>query len=163
MTDDKPRLGRDVFLALAAVGWADGRLDPDEADAIVRTALDEGLELEQISEIEAATQAPLDLGTLDQRSLTPEDRLFIYAVACWLATLDGVVTQEELGSLARLGTRLGIPPGLRREAAEAAREVAEMPEGDRPDRYDLAALRWLLGERLRAAEAGPGADEDDGS
>ena len=33
------RLGRDVFLALAAVGWSDGKLDAEEADAIVRTAL----------------------------------------------------------------------------------------------------------------------------
>src|SRR5262249_21185453 len=40
------RLGRDVFLALAAVGWADGKLDEEEADAIVRTALEEGLELD---------------------------------------------------------------------------------------------------------------------
>ena len=41
MTDEKPRLGRDVYVALAAVGWADGHLDQDEADAIVRTALEE--------------------------------------------------------------------------------------------------------------------------
>ena len=38
-------------MALAAVGWADGTLDPDEADAIVRTAAEEGLPLEQIAEI----------------------------------------------------------------------------------------------------------------
>ena len=29
------RLGRDVFLALAAVGWSDGKLHEEEADAIV--------------------------------------------------------------------------------------------------------------------------------
>jgi hypothetical protein len=38
MTDAKTRLGRDVYVALAAVGWADGKLDQDEADAIVRAA-----------------------------------------------------------------------------------------------------------------------------
>jgi hypothetical protein len=52
------RLGRDVFIALSAVGWADGKLDPDEADAIVRTALEEGLELDEIVEIERATKSP---------------------------------------------------------------------------------------------------------
>jgi tellurite resistance protein len=39
--------GRDVFIALAAVAWADGTLDPDEADAIVRAAADLGVELEK--------------------------------------------------------------------------------------------------------------------
>ena len=34
------KMGRDVFIALAAIGWADGTLDADEADAIVRAALD---------------------------------------------------------------------------------------------------------------------------
>ena len=27
MPNEKPRLGRDVYVALAAVGWADGQLD----------------------------------------------------------------------------------------------------------------------------------------
>jgi hypothetical protein len=36
-------LNKDVFLALAAIAWADGSLDPDEADGIVRAAVDEGL------------------------------------------------------------------------------------------------------------------------
>jgi hypothetical protein len=40
-------------------------------------------------------------------------------------------------------------------AEKAARDVAEMPDGDRPARYDLGALRRLLGERLRMA-SGPG-------
>ena len=54
------RLGRDVFLALAAIGWADGKLDEEEADAIVRTALEEGLELEEIGEIEERrVEAPI--------------------------------------------------------------------------------------------------------
>jgi len=50
------RLGRDVFLALAAVGWADGKLDADEADAIVRTAAEEGLPIEQIAEYRGSDQ-----------------------------------------------------------------------------------------------------------
>jgi hypothetical protein len=52
------RLGRDVFMALAAVAWADGKVDPEEADAIVRTALEEGLDLDEIADIEQATSRP---------------------------------------------------------------------------------------------------------
>ncbi len=38
-------------------------------------------------------------------------------------------------------------------AEEVALQVAAMPEGDRPSRYDLAAVRRILGERLRDAAA----------
>jgi uncharacterized membrane protein YebE (DUF533 family) len=152
----EPKLRRDVFVALAAVAWADGKLDPDEADAIVRAAVDEGLPLEEIAEIESATKTKVDLGELDRSGLGKEDRLFVYAVACWIARLDGQVTREESEALAGLGERLGIPERPRVHAEAAAREVAEMPEGDRPARYDLVALRRILGERLRAAQGAAG-------
>ena len=73
MAEEKPRLGRDVYVALAAVGWADGKLDQDEADAIVRTALEEGLDITEIAEIEAATKQPIDLGVIDRSNLSKED------------------------------------------------------------------------------------------
>ena len=76
------KLGKDIFVALAAIAWADGSLDADEADAIVRAAVDEGLSLEEIGEIEAATKTKVDLGIVDRAGLSKEDRLFIYAVAC---------------------------------------------------------------------------------
>jgi uncharacterized membrane protein YebE (DUF533 family) len=147
------RLGRDVFLALAAVGWADGRLDPDEADAIVRTAAEEGLPIEQIAEIEAATKKPVDLGTIDRSGLTKEDRLFVYAVASWMTRLDGKMTAEELGTLEKLGGALGISDGARSQADGIAQDVAFLPAGDRPDRYDLGKLRRILAARLAAAKA----------
>src|SRR5580692_7496069 len=100
------RWNKDVFVALAAVGWADGKLDPDEADAIVRAAVDEGLSLEEIAELEEATRQPVDLGVVDRGSLTKEDRLFVYAIACWIARIDGTVTPEESDALAKLGERL---------------------------------------------------------
>ena len=52
----RPILGKEVYLGLAAVGWADGKLTPEAADAIVRTALEEGLELDDIAAIEEATR-----------------------------------------------------------------------------------------------------------
>ena len=78
---------------------------------------------------------------IDRAGLSKEDRLFVYAVACWIARLDGRITPEESDALAKLGERLGIPERPRVAAEAVAREVAELPEGDRPARYDLVALR----------------------
>src|SRR5882757_3628367 len=147
------RLGRDVFLALAAIGWADGHLDPDEADAIVRTAVEEGLDLEAIAEIEEATRKPVDIGVIDRTRLTKEDRLFVYAVASWMTRLDGVVASKETVALANLGDALKIPEKAREQADAIAQEIAFLPEGDRPDRYDLPRIRKIIGARLAVAHA----------
>jgi uncharacterized membrane protein YebE (DUF533 family) len=149
---NETRFGSDVFIALAAVAWADGHLDADEADAIVRAAVDEGLSLEEIAAIEESTKEPVDLGVIDRKGMSKEDRLFVYAVACWIARLDGRVTPAESDALAKLGERLGVPERPRVHAEAIAWEVAERPEGDRPARYDLAGLRRILGERLRQAQ-----------
>ena len=147
------KLGRDVFVALAAIGWADGELEADEADAIVRAALDEGLELDEITQIEEATKHRIDLGAIDRSQMTKEDRLFVYGVACWIARMDGKVTDEEAAALAKLGERLGVPEKPRASVENIAKEVAQLPEGDRPARYDLAALRRIIGERLKQSQA----------
>lgn len=146
-------MNKDVFLALAAIGWADGKLDPDEADAIVRAAVEAGVELDQIEEIERATRAPLDIGAIDRSALTKEDRLFVYAIACWIARLDGKVSDEETSALSRLADALGVPERPRPTVEALAQEVAALPDGDRPARYDLVRLRELIGERLSRAMA----------
>jgi uncharacterized membrane protein YebE (DUF533 family) len=143
------RFRKDVFIALAAVAWADGKVDPDEADAIVRAAVEEGLSIEEITAIEEATKEPIDLGVIDRSGLSKEDRLFVYAVACWIARMDGQVSEAETDALAKLGERLGIPERPRVHAEALVRQVADLPSGDRPAMYDLARLRQLLGERLR--------------
>ncbi len=152
MTDPKPGLGRDVYIALAAVGWADGHLDPEEADAIVRTAIDEGLELDEIGEIEAATKQPVDIGEIDRRGMSKADRLFVYAVASWMTWLDGNVTPDEIQALEKLGQALRIPDKPREQADLVMREVAHQGEDIRPARYDLVALRRLIRERLEEAQ-----------
>lgn len=144
-------LGRDIYLALAAVGWADGNLDADEADAIVRTALEEGLELDVITEIEEATKKPVALDVIDRLSMSKSDRLYVYAVGSWITRLDGVVTPEEEAALVKIGDLLGVPEGPRKHADAVLAEIAK--EGDRPDRFDLLKLRKELDERLAAAQA----------
>jgi hypothetical protein len=162
-----PSLPEDAFLALAAVAWADGRLDPDEADAIVRAAADEGISIEGLESIEGSVKAYRerpragphdgkrggpDLSFLDRSNMTKHDRVFLYGVACWISQLDRIVTPEESDTLQRLGERLGVPDRLRARAEELAREIASLPDGDRPDRYDLARLRERIGDRLGTAQ-----------
>jgi uncharacterized membrane protein YebE (DUF533 family) len=146
--DQKQRLGRDVFIALAAIGWADGKLDGEEADAIVRTALEEGLELEEIEEIENATKSPVEIGVIDRAKLSKEDRLFVYAIASWITRLDGTVDAKELDALLKLAEALKVPEGPRNAADRIAQDIALLPEGDRPSRYDLPKLRKVIAERL---------------
>jgi uncharacterized membrane protein YebE (DUF533 family) len=150
---EKHRLGRDVYLALAAVGWADGKLEQDEADAIVRAAAEEGLELEELAEIEAATKDPIDLGVIDRKNLSKEDRLYVYGVACWIARMDGVVTDAEKAALKKLGEQLKVPDRPREIVDHIVEEVAQLSGDSRPSQYDLHTLRVILGERLAAAEA----------
>ena len=155
----KPILGRDVYLALAAVGWADGTLDREEADAIVRTALEEGLELDAINEIEEACKKPVEIGIIDRLHMSKADRLYVYAVASWITRLDGVITAEEEAVLAKLSQQLGVPEGPRAHADTVMQEIASA--GDRPDRFDLLALRTTLEDRLAAAQAARAAKSDD--
>jgi uncharacterized membrane protein YebE (DUF533 family) len=152
MAEERPRLGRDVYIALAAVGWADGELDREEADAIVRTALEEGLDITEIAEIEAATKQRVDLGVIDRKNLSKEDRLFVYGVACWLTRLDGVVSVAEQQALEDLGEALKIPEKPRKIVDGIAQEVANQGN-DRPSRYDLVGLRRAIGSRLKSAQA----------
>jgi len=151
MSDTK--LGRDVFLALSAIGWADGNLDPEEADAIVRTAAEEGLEIEEIAEIEAATKSPLDISTIDRSDMSKEDRLFVYAVAVWMTRIDGKVDDAETEALAKLGKALKVPEKPLEHAHHIAVEIAQLPDGDRPHRYDLKKLRETISKRLAKAQA----------
>lgn len=153
MADTKPdnKLSREVFLALAAIGWADGELHPDEADAIVKTALEEGLELWEIEDIERATAEPTELALIPLDRMTKADRLFVYAVASWMTTLDGKVDEAEIAMLDRLGMMLRIPERPREHAAAIAKEVAELKGDARPAQYDLKKLRKILTERLEEA------------
>src|SRR4051812_36462961 len=108
-TMTEQRLSGEVFIALAAIGWADGTLSPEEADGIVRAALECGLELEDIGRIEEATKKRCDLTPLDRSKLSVLDRTFVYATAIWLARLDGRVDVEERDALHKLGDLLNMP------------------------------------------------------
>jgi uncharacterized membrane protein YebE (DUF533 family) len=147
----KPILSREVYLALAAVGWADGELTPEAADAIVRTALEEGLPVDEVAAIEQATRQKIDMVSLDRMDMTKADRLYVYAVASWIAQLDGSMSRRGREALAVLAQSLGIPEAPRHHADEIMHEVAA--RSDRPERFDLLALRRTLDDRLEQARA----------
>jgi len=160
------KLGRDVFLALAALGWSDGNLDDNEADAIVRTALEEGLDLDEITEIEKATKEPVDIGEIDISNMSKADRLFVFAVACWIVRIDGTVDEQEVEALGQIGDALRIPPAPRKHAARIAREIGTLEHSDEPVFYNLPKLRRTLQKRLldaqklRAAQKAASDDKD---
>jgi len=142
-------LSRDVFLALCAIGWADGDLDREEADGILRAATEAELDLDALQEIEEATKTKRPLDKLDRNKLSPVERMFVYSTAVWLARLDGHVDPAERTALHKLGDLLGLGDGARTHASAAALEVAQESGGDRPARYDFARLRERLDERLK--------------
>lgn len=146
------KLPRDVFIALAAVAWADGEIAEDEADAIVRTAAEEGLELEEISEIEEAVHQPVDIGEISIQNMSKADRLFVYAVGAWIARVDGTVAPEEITALNKLAAALRIPDLPREKADRIAMEIGDLSESTKPAFYQLPMLRKTLKVRLAEAQ-----------
>ncbi len=142
------KLPSHAFVALAALGWADGTFKRIESAALIRAAKECGIEGEELAEVERSTKTRVELASFDPGDLGPWDRVITYALASWLATLDGVVSRDESAALAQLGERLGLEAGTRKRAASAAFDISVLPEGGRPDRYDFVKLVARLKEKL---------------
>jgi tellurite resistance protein len=136
------------FLALVAVGWADGSLQRKEAEGLVRAAKACGVAGADLAEVEKATKQQTTLDQVDVGGLAPWESLLTYALASWLASLDGVQSTDERDTLAQLGEALGLDKAIRVRASVAAHDIACLPEGGRPDRYDFDKLVDRLKERL---------------
>lgn len=136
------------FVALAAVAWADGRLTRPEATALVDAARKLGLEGTDLEVVERSIKNEVQIDTFDVGPMSPKDRVVTYALASWLARLDGVQSTGESQVLKQLGDRLGLDEGVRVRAAGAAFDIAVLPEGGRPDRYDFAKLVERLHTKL---------------
>ena len=133
----------DVFFALAAVASADGKIDEDERVALERAARAHGVDVAAI-----ATAAKGGVDALDLSGVPASERLFVYAMAYWMSRIDGDLTEDEDAVLARLGQKLSLAGEPRMNAEAAVDEVAALPAGSRPDRFDLDRLRTLILERL---------------
>jgi tellurite resistance protein len=136
-------MNHDVFVVLAAVASADGKIDADELVALERAAQAHGADL---ASIRAAAAKGVD--ALDLSSVAASERLFVYAMAYWMSRLDGDLTEDEDAVLLRLGQKLTLADEPRMNAEAAVDEVAAMPAGSRPDRFDLDKLHALLAAKL---------------
>jgi hypothetical protein len=141
-------LPKESFLALVAVGWVDKQLQRVEVTGLMRAAKEANLPAQDLAEIETATKAPMDLAALDFSKLGQWEQVLTYALAAWIAQVDGVVSTSESDMLADLGTKLGLAEPLRKRAAVAANDVACLPQGGRPDKYDFEKLIARLKERM---------------
>ena len=136
-------------MAIIAVAWADGRMSRDEAAGLSLAAKKCGLSDADVSAIEAAAKdGSAKLDGFDASGLSGWERALTYAVAAWLARLDGVVDATERESLKQLGKVLDLPPHKLVSASSAAFDVACLPGGHRPEKYDFAELEKRLREKL---------------
>ena len=141
-------LSHQSFLAITAVAWADGLMKRDEAQALLRAAAAAGLSGDELTALEQATKNGASLDEVDLSGLSEWHKGLTYALAYWLAKVDGVVNADELRHLRRLGEMVGLPK-LKLEAAQSAVfDVLCLPGGHRPDKYDFDALVDRLKTKL---------------
>lgn len=141
-------LPKQSFLALVAIGWVDGQLQRVEVTGLMRAAKEAGLPPDAMAEIETATKKQMDLSKLDFAGLTEWDKVLTYALGAWIAQVDGVVSTSEFDMLGELGSKLGLEEPLRKRATLVANDIACLPEGGRPERYDFQKLIVRLKERM---------------
>jgi tellurite resistance protein len=99
---------KDVFVALAAIAWADGKLASSERGALLEAARACGLDEATVTGIDATIATYVDLNDLARLTLRDEERAFVYGLALWLAGVDGVVDPSEQRVLEALRTLLGV-------------------------------------------------------
>jgi uncharacterized tellurite resistance protein B-like protein len=136
------------FLALAAIGWADGSLQRVEREGLLRAARECGVDGADLAAVEKASTEHCSLDGVDLSGMSRWERVLTYALAAWFAALDGVISTSEHATMVRIGDQLGLDAALRVRAAAAANDIACLPGGGKPDRYDFVKLTLRLRERL---------------
>jgi hypothetical protein len=141
-------LPKQAFLALAALGWVDGSLQQVEAVGLVRAAQACGIAGSDLADIERATKQRTAFEAASLGGMTTGEQVLTYALASWLASLDGIASTDERAHLSELGDALGLEEALRKRAAAVANDIACLPQGGRPERYDFVKLVARLRERM---------------
>jgi len=143
-------LRKDGFLAIAAVARADGLLRKDELNGLLGAARDAGLSASYVSCVERALSDALPLADIDLSELGGAERALTYALAHWLAAVDGIVNTQELATLRELAAKLDLPDLQLKAAAAAAFDISCIPGGHRPEKFQFADLEARLREKLPA-------------
>ena len=125
------QLHPEVFRLLCAVGWIDGELRPSEAHLILEAAKSEEYDADTMAMLQGCVDTPVDFGEVDQGSLTPKDRLYVYAVSSWIALSDGRVSKDEQAALHAVATVIGVTGRGREAMDEVARELNTSGQFDR--------------------------------
>jgi hypothetical protein len=120
----------------------------NEIDGLLRAAQACGLSDADRAAVGEAAKQGVDLDSVDLGALDPWQRALTYAVASWLAKLDGVTNAQEMKQLRALGTRLDLGQRQLDLAASAVADIAVLPEGHRPEKFDFDALAKRLREKL---------------
>ena len=141
-------IGRDTVLALVAVAWADGKVDPAEAAGIRGAAQQLHLGADDMKVVEAALSREFGMDEVETLRMNRLTRLFTFAAAIWIATVDGAITAVEEKFLATLGDRLGLSQLARDRARGFALSLRSGPPSNRPGGFDLIQLKSQLSSGL---------------
>jgi uncharacterized membrane protein YebE (DUF533 family) len=139
------KIGRDTLLAISAVAWADGSIDPLEATALRLAAKQLLVQGEDLVAVERSLTTPVTLEQVETVRMNRLTRLFTYATGCWMAEVDGQASATETAVLQLLGERLGLSAVARDRAHNTVRGIAERSA---PGSFDLLELRSRLSAGL---------------
>jgi uncharacterized membrane protein YebE (DUF533 family) len=145
MAMEQLKIGRDTLMAISAVAWADGAIEPREADALRQAAKHLQLEGEDLVSLERALSSQVHIEEVETVRMNRLTRLFTYAAACWMAEVDGNESAAEAALLQLLGDRLGLSAVARDRAHNAVRGIAQRSA---PGSFDLLELRSRLSAGL---------------
>lgn len=134
-------IGRDTLLAIAAIAWADGSVDPREAEALRQATQQLEVQGQDLADVERALKEPLGLDQVETVTMNRLTRLFTYATCCWMAEVDGAASESESALLQLLGDRLGLSRVSRERAQSAVRGIAQRSASSS---FDLLELRSRL-------------------
>ena len=141
-------LPKEAFLALAALGWADGSMRKSERSGLARAAKECGLAGDDLAAVEASLTTETKLSEFVPGDMTDWQRVLTYSLAVWLTRLDGVQSRDEHDSLAELAKRLDLKKHICERAAAAALDIAALPTGGRPETFEFSKLATRLEEKL---------------
>lgn len=144
-------LSAGCYVLLAAMGWVDGEMAPEEAEAIVRAAQEDLKDPAQLQRVRDAVSKREPLEELDTSAMGAYERLYTYALASWITRIDGKVVAGERDLLGVVGTVLRLTHKGRAEVDALVEALLEKAPEHRPGRLDLAALRGALGDKVREA------------
>src|SRR5688572_29276781 len=131
-------IGRDTLLAIVAMAWADGRIDPREASSVKSACQQLALKPADQALVGQALAHGFGLNDVETIRMNRLTRLFTYAASCWIAEVDGTLSEPEKQALDLLGDRLGLSIVARERAHGVALSLAKSAT---PDSFDLMRLR----------------------